>query len=203
MPYFRADAHLIARMEKKDCLRYDRDNVASIMALFSIQAKGGKVYHISAAIFGDNAETINRLALDNDWFEVKGQLFDHAPQFDGYSLPKISIKVESIIQIPAASSSLIQCELIGRLTREPEQINKTDSYDFVRFSMAVNRKSANQAHYFDVSVFKPQLIELVNNNVHKGQSVFASGDLTFFQKGSDSLVHGSIKLEHLLMLDRL
>jgi len=193
---------MIAKMEKKDCLRYDRDNLASIMTLFCIQAKGGKTFYISAIIFGDNAETINRLESNDFWFEVKGQLFDHAPQFDGYSLPKISIKAESIIQIPAASSSLINCELIGRLTREPEHISKTDSYDFVRFSMAVNRRSSNQAHYFDVSVFKPNLIEQVNKEVHKGQPVFASGELSFFQKGSDSLVHGSVKLDHLLMLER-
>jgi len=202
MPYFRADAHMIAKMEKKDCLRYNRDNLASIITLFSITAKAGKTFYMTAVIYGDDAEMINRLELDNFWFEVKGQLFDATPAFEGYSTPKLSIKVESIIQIPAASSSLINCEIIGRLTREPEHITKTGSYDFLKFSVAVNRKSANQAHYFDVSVFKPQLIELVNNKAHKGQPVFASGELSFFQKGNDSLVHGSIKLEHLLMLER-
>lgn len=202
MPYFRADAHMIAKMEKKDCLRYDRDNLASIVTLFSVSAKAGKTFYITAVIFGDDAEMVNRLESNDFWFEVKGQLFDTTPLFEGYALAKLSIKANSIIRVPAASSSLIQCELIGRLTREPEHISKTDSYDFVKFSMAVNRKSANQAHYFDVSVFKPKLIELVNNKAHKGQSVFVSGELTFFQKGSDAVVHGSVKLEHLLMLER-
>ena len=202
MPYFRADAHMIAKMEQKDCLRYDRNNLASIITLFSISNKAGKTFYLTAVIYGEDAEMINRLESCDLWYEVKGQLFDATPSFEGYSLPKLSIKVNSIIQIPAASSSLIQCELIGRLTREPEHISKTDSYDFVKFSMAVNRKNANQASYFDVSVFKPPLIELVNNKAHKGQPVFAAGELTFFQKGNDAAIHGSLKLDHLLLLER-
>jgi len=202
MPYFRADAHMIARMDKKDCLRYNKDNLASIITVFSIQVKGGKNFFITAVIYGDDAEAINRHEGDNLWFEVKGMLFDQILAFEGYNLPKLFLKVDSIIQIPAASSSLINCEVIGRLTREPEHISKTDSYDFIRFSLAVNRKSANSAHYFDVSVFRTNLIELVNNKIHKGQPVYASGELTFFQKGADSMVHVAMKLEHLLLLDR-
>jgi|GEM_PF-2256211 len=202
MPYFRADAHLIAPMVKKDCLRYNTENVASIVCLFSIPAKGGKVFYISAIFYGDNAEEVNRLELDNLWLEVKGRMFDSTPEFESYSLPKLSLKVESFIQVPAMSQSVMRCELIGRLTREPEHISKTDSYDFVRFSLAVNRKTTNQANYFDISAFKPNLIELINNQVNKGQSVFAAGELTFFQKGNDSLVHASVKLEQLLLMQR-
>lgn len=201
MPYFRADAHMIAKMVKKDCLRYNTDNLASIMTLFSLIAKGGKVFHIAVIIFGDDAEKINRYGSGEHWFEIKGHLNDHSPQFDGYSLAKISIAAVSIVLFPAASSSLIHCEMIGRLTREPEHISKTDSYDFVRFALAVNRKNANQASYFELSVFKPALIEQVNNHAHKGQCVFASGDLTFFQKGNDSSVHASVKLAQLIMLE--
>ena len=202
MPYFRANAHLIAQMVKKDCLRYSTDNLASIETFFVLPAKAGKSFYFAVVFLGDNAEIVSRIESDNLWYEIKGQLKDHSPKFDTFHLSNLCLFADSFIELPVASASLVQCDLIGRLTRDPEHVIKNDSFDFVRFSIAVNRKNPNLVNYFDVSVFKPKMIELVNQKAQKGQSVYVSGELTFFQKANDASVHAAIKLEQLIFLEK-
>ena len=202
MPYFRADAQMIAQMVEKDVLRFSADNIASLKTLFCLPGKSGHHHYIVATIFGDLAEKISRLPLGDSWFEVKGRLNDRSPDFEGHSVSNISIRVESLVALPHASSTFIHCELIGRLTHDPEHVVKGDNFEFTRFSMAINRSQSDKANFFNISVFKPRLIQEVNDKIKKGQTIFLSGDLTFFDKGGDSAVHGAIKLDRFLSLER-
>lgn len=200
MNYFRADAQILAKIIDKDCLRFTADNLATLITIFAIQTKSGKDIHIAVIVIGDEAEKISRLDTTNTWFEVKGQLRNKTPLYDDYNLPAISIKAESMTQIPEASRSLIYCELIGRLTSDPEHIAKPNNFEFIRFSLAVNRETTDKAHYFDFSVFKPSLIERVKNEAKKGASVYTSGELTFFNLSNKPTPSYAIKLEKLINL---
>lgn len=200
MSYFRADAHLMAQMIDKDVLRYSVDNIASLLCVFQIPGRGDHHHYIVVMLFDELAEQISRSPLDNNWFEIKGRLNDKTPEFKSYSFAELSIRAESVEKIPAVSRSFIQCEVIGRLTRDPEHIVKGDAFEFDRFSIAVNRKE--KASFFDVSVFKPRLIKEVDIKLTKGQPVYAAGELTLFDRGQESTVHGAIKLEKFVLLER-
>jgi hypothetical protein len=202
MNYFRADAHLIGKMVDKDCLRFTADNLATLITIFSIQTRSGKDVQIAVLVIGDDAEKISRLDANDTWFEVKGPLRDGTPPYSEYHLPAISIKAGSITQIPDASHSLINCEVIGRLTGDPEHIIKSNNFEFVRFTLAVNRESKGKAHYFGFSVFKPSLIERVKKDAKKGATVFSSGELTFFNQSNKPIPSSAIKLENLVHLGK-
>jgi len=202
MGYFRADALMIGQMVEKDCLRFSADNVASLKTLFRLPGKAGHDHFIVATLFGEQAESISRLTLDDAWFEVKGQLRDRSPEFESHSLSNIAIRVNAVNQLPHASSTMIHCELIGRLTHDPEHVVKGDAFEFSRFAIAINRLEDKKPAFFNISVFKPRLIKEVNERLKKGQAVFLSGDLTLFDKGGDSAVHGAIKLDRYLMIER-
>ena len=201
MSYFRANAHLIAKMINKDCLRYDKNNLASIITLCEVSYNKGNQLNLVVRVFGEQAEQINRLGNEDFWYEIKGDLNSYSPGFNEIVTPKISINARSINRIPVASSSFLHCELIGRLTREPEKIIKSESFEFARFSVAVNRENTNKTNYFDISVFKPTLIQVVSNQLNKGQTVYAAGELSFYGKASGDELFTSVKLERLLLLE--
>jgi hypothetical protein len=233
MSYFRADGHLMAQMVHKDYIRYDKENVASLLTVFALK-QNNKTYQLPVVIVGEEAERLHRLdlitaastrsaesepvndsnnpknySLGSDtstvsqaWYEIKGQLISQTINYEGYELPKLLLKAVSVTSIPAMSSSLMRCEMIGRLTFEPEHISKTDSYDFVKFALAINRAESSQASFFDISVFKSNLVELVQTQVHKGQTVYAAGELSFYLKGQATSVYTSVKLDQLRLMDK-
>ncbi len=203
MKYFRADAQMIAKMVDKDCLRYTADNIATLITIFNIPSKSSADNLFPVLIVGDQAETISRLdssKLDTSeaWFEVKGQLRNKAPSFGDHLLPNISVRAESIEQIPEASNSLVYCEVIGRLTSDAEHITKSTSFEFMKYSLAVNRDSTDKANFFDISVFKPLLMEQLRKQTSKGASVFSAGELTFYAQGNKPVPSYAIKLECLI-----
>lgn len=200
MGYFRADAHLMAQMVDKDVLRYSVDNIASLLTVFRLPGRGDHHHYFVVLLFDELAEKINRAEVTNAWFEIKGTLSDRSPEYKSYRFASLSIRAESAVAIPAVSKSFIQCELIGRLTRDPEHVVKGDAFEFDRFSVAVNR--SEKPNFFDVSVFKPRLIKEVDVKLTKGQPVYAAGELTLFDRGEASAVHGAIKLEKFVLLER-
>ena len=195
MSYFRAHAHLIAQMVQKDVLRYTADNLASLLVVFAFPAKTGDHHYLAARLIGDLAESISRTDLNNAWFEVKGILRDSSPAFESLSLPAMSISVSTITSLPPARKSVFLCDVIGRLTHDPEHVIKNENFEFCRFSVAVNPSQSEKAHYFSVSVFKSKLIQEVNHQLKKGNEVFISGEVTFYEKAIDHKVFAAIKLE--------
>ncbi|TQV72802.1 single-stranded DNA-binding protein [Aliikangiella marina] len=200
MSYFRADAHLMAQLVDKDVLRYSVDNIASLLCVFKLPGRSDNHHFVVVMLFDELAEKLSRADLSNNWYEIKGRLNDRSPEFKSYRFAGLSIRAVAVTAIPPVSKSFIQCELIGRLTRDPEHVVKGDDFEFDRFSIAVNRNE--KANFFDVSVFKPRLIKEVDVKLTKGQPVYAAGELTLFDRGQDSTVHGAIKLEKFVLLER-
>jgi len=198
--YFRADAQMIAKLIDKDCLRFTAENLATLICVFSVSTRSAGEVPLTVLLKGDLAERISCEDNINGWFEVKGELRNSAIPYNDYTLPGISISALSVSPLPNASKSQIYCEVIGRLTSDAEAISKTNNFNFTRFSLAVNRSQSDKAHFFDFSVFKPALMEAVDNETTKGKSIFAAGELTFYKQGGKSSPGYSIKLEKLITL---
>ncbi|WP_196139574.1 single-stranded DNA-binding protein [Aliikangiella sp. G2MR2-5] len=197
MSYFRADVTLFAQMVEKDCLRYSTDNRASLRTLFKVPGKAEHHHYLVVTLFDELAEDVSRMDLADSWFEVKGELVDRSPEFSTHKLPELSVRAYQIESIPIASSTLLNVEVIGRLTHDPEHIIKGNDFEFARTSVAVNRKE-RKACFFNISIFKPRLIKEAEGKLKKGIQVLICGELTFFDKGGDSKVHTAIKMNRFL-----
>jgi hypothetical protein len=193
MSYFRADAQMIAKLIAKDCLRFNAENLASLLVIMQIESSAG-VQPIATVIYGDDAEELERNASLGQYYDIQGALNSHSPNFEEYQLPKLSVRVRSINPVPTAQGTEFYCEVLGRLTSEPDKVSKTDGFEFSRFSLAVNRSSTDKPNFFNFSVFKPKLTERMLT-LKKGQTLFAAGELSFFKKGTDGIPGWAIKLE--------
>ncbi len=202
MTYFRADTLIIAKMIDKDCLRYTADNTPTLITIFSIKSKSTDEVFLAVKLTGDDAEINSKKPLIENWFEITGELIPNTPQYAEYPLPAISVKAKTIRSLPIASSSLVYCEVVGRLTNEPEHVVKSNTYEFVRYSLAVNRPKSEKVSYFDISVFRQNLIKLVKEHTHKGQTVFSSGELAFYKQGTKKVPSYSIKLDRLVTFEK-
>ena len=199
MSYFRSEALLIGKLIKTDSLRYTAKNTAVLTTVFSTSVKNEE-HFILVRIVGDMAESLSRQQSLGGWFEVKGQLMDFSPELDSLAFPKISIQSNHVIPLPGASNGLVACEIIGRLTKPPEKIVKTNDFEFARFTLAVNRQDVEKASYFNISVFKPKLIQQTFDCLDKGLLVYAAGTLAFYKAGEKQTLSYSIKLEKFIEL---
>lgn len=191
--YFRADGHLIGQLVGTETLRYAVNNIATVVAQFSIPTDKG-THEVSVRFTGDFSETLSKSNPIGSWFEVNGRL--HTPQ---KSDPEITSPVfllsKSASPLPVPTTGLFNCEIIGRLTKDPEEITKTNDFKFGRFSLAVNREATDNAQFFNISVFRPKLLEQVKEELGKGKTIFAEGDLAFFKAGEEQTLNYSIKLD--------
>ena len=181
-----------------DVLRYTSSNIAVLTAVFLTSIKNNE-HFIAVRISGNKAETIAKQNPIDSWFEIQGGLIDSSPNFEGYTFAPISIDSQRVVQIPTASKGLLSCEIIGRLTKTPEKITKTNDFEFVRFSLAVNITNS-KTKFFNISVFKPKLIEEVNQ-LDKGKTMFVAGELAFYKAGEEQRLSYSIKLERFIVFE--
>lgn len=196
MSYFRANSQLIAKLIGKDVLRFNANNMASLLTIMQIDTSAGE-QSIAVVIYGQQAEDIERSATIGQYFDVQGVLNSHSPKFEQYRLPELSVRVSSITALPNAKGTEFYCEVLGRLTAAPDRVVKNDGFEFSRFSLAVNRELTDKPSFFNFSVFKPKLIEL-SSHLNKGQTLFAAGELSFFKKGKDTAPGWAIKLERMV-----
>lgn len=199
MDHFRADSLLIGKLVEVESLRYTANNIAKLMTVFSIP--GNKEENkISVLISGDDAELLSKKSSIGQWFEIKGELKDSPPPNMAVNSPVI-VAARSLVPLPASSGGLATCEVIGRLTRDPEETTKTNDFKFLRFALAVNRKESEKASFFNFSVFKPSTSEKASSELRKGDSIFASGELAFFKSGEEQKLNYSIKLDRYIKLE--
>jgi len=191
--HFRADGHLIGQLVRFETLRYAVNNIPTVVAQFSMPTDKG-VYEVSVRFTGDIAESLSKANPTGSWFEVNGRL--QTPLInDPEIISPIHITSKSASPLPEPAIGLFNCEVIGRLTKAPEEITKTNDFKFGRFSLAVNREGADNAQFFNVSVFRPKLLEQVKRELDKGNTIFAEGDLAFFKAGEAQEINYSIKLD--------
>lgn len=196
--FFRANAHLIGKLVSIESLRYTSNNTAMLIANFDIP-NNKDCYAISVRIKGNIAEDISRTSPTGQWFELNGDLFVNNNEQAEITSP-VFVSTDFLQKIPNAEVGMLSCEVIGRLTKIPEIISKTNDFEFGRFSLAVNRDLTVKAHYFNFSVFKPYLLNEVMESLRKGESIFARGDLAFFKTGQEQRLTFSIKLERYIKL---
>lgn len=77
--------------------------------------------------------------------------------------------------------SLNQCQLIGRLTRDPERVQTNSDISIVRFSIAVDSTSKDRdgnrrTNFFDVTAFR-QTADFVDQYLRKGLLVAVVGSI--------------------------
>lgn len=191
--YFRADGHILGQLMRIETLRFGVNNIATVVTLFSIPTDKA-THEVSVRFNGDLAE---RLAKDNpigSWFEVNGRLLTPLKN-DSEIISPIYLSSKSATPLPTLGLGLFNCEIIGRLTKSPEEITKTNEFKFGRISLAVNRKATDNAQFFNISVFRPQLLDRVKGELDKGNTIFAEGDLAFFKAGEAQALNYSIKLD--------
>jgi Single-strand binding protein family len=191
--YFRADGHLIGQLVLVETLRYAVNNIATVVAQFSIPTDKG-THEVSVRFTGDFAESLSKSNPTGSWFEVKGRL-QTPPKDDPEIKSPIFLSSKDASPLPDPAIGLFNCEIIGRLTKDPEEITKTNDFKFGRFSLAVNRETADKAQFFNISVFRPKLLEQVKGGLGKGKTIFAEGDLAFFKAGEAQNLNYSIKLD--------
>ncbi len=196
MSYFRANSQLIAKLIGKDVLRFNANNLASLLTIMQIETNAG-AQPIAVVIYGQQAEDIERAATIGQYFDIQGVLNSHTPKFEQYRLPDLSVRVSAITALPNAKGTEFYCEVLGRLTSAPDRVIKNDGFEFSRFSLAVNREAKDKPSFFNFSVFKPKLIETCAQ-LDKGQTLFAAGELSFFKKGKDAAPGWAIKLERMV-----
>jgi hypothetical protein len=191
--YFRADSHLIGQLVGFETLRFAVNNIATVVTQFYVPTDKG-THEISVRITGDFAETLSKSNAIGSWFEVKGRLHTHSKNDPEITSP-VFLSSNTASPIPTPTTGLFNCEIIGRLTKDPEEVTKTNDFKFGRFSLAVNRGATDKAQFFNVSVFRPKLLEQVKEELGKGKTIFAEGDLAFFKAGEEQTLNYSIKLD--------
>jgi single-stranded DNA-binding protein len=201
MDHFRADSLLIGRLFETESLRYTGNNIAKLMTVFSIPGNKNES-KISVLISGEDAELLSKKCSIGRWFEVKGELKNSPPPNIEVVSP-IIVAARSLLPLPVCKLGLATCEIIGRLTKDPEKITKTNDFKFLRFALAVNRKEAEKPSFFNFSVFKSATSEKASSELSKGDSIFASGELAFFRAGEEQKLNYSIKLDRYIKLESI
>ncbi len=190
--HFKADGHLIGQVVRFETLRYAVNNIATVVAQFSVPTEKG-VHEVSVRFTGDIAESLSKSEQSGSWFEVNGRL-QTSSKNDPEIISPVFLSSRSATPLPKPATGLFSCEIIGRLTKAPEEITKTNDFKFGRFSLAVNRETSDNAQFFNVSVFRPKLLEQVKSELSKGITIFAEGDLAFYKAGEEQTLNYSIKL---------
>lgn len=200
LSHFRADAHLIGQLIKVDNLRYTSKNIASLITVFAVPVGRKESQEITVRFIDDAAENLSKENPVNQWFEVKGKLHSTTNKDLDIQSP-VFLLSERATPLPNSSLGFVKCEIIGRLTKEPEEIEKTNDFKFGHFSLAVNRKSTDKAQFFHFSIFRPKLLEQAQNELTKGSTIFAAGDLAFYRAGKEQKLNYSIKLDRYLLFE--
>ena len=194
--YFKADIELIGQLIEKDALRYTQSNVPVLITVFNVPGKNNVEQLIKVVFKGEGAEQVDKQPLHR-FFMINGALSEEQEKEEAKRLPAISIIAKSLVQVPEVTEGVIRCRIVGRLTKDPKLITKTNDFEFLRFSLAVNMAGKSKPLFVDFSVFKPALIAGVQSDTKKGDSVYCAGEMAFYFVGESKTPTYSVKLDKL------
>ena len=87
------------------------------------------------------------------------------------------------------------CQILGRLTRDPEVKETPSGMTIARLGLVVNRKKKGEeeAHFFDATAFG-KTAEIIGEHLSKGDPIFVVGELEFRQWEKDGQKRSKVEV---------